>query len=92
MAKALTQIAIDNLKAGPARREVADGRTRGLFYILQPSGKASWALRYRIGGRSRKFTIGAYPDLGLATARKEAEKAIGDIAKGQDPAEEKKAA
>ena len=65
MAKDLTIKALENLKPGPARREVPDGHTRGLFYVLQPTGAASWAatgakarlcMRYRHADRLRLFT------------------------------------
>src|SRR5437016_1677831 len=90
MAKALTQLAIDNLKPGPARREVPDGRARGLFLIVQPSGAKSWAVRYRVNGLPRKYTLGPHPAIGLAVARRMAQEALGSIAQGNDPAAEKK--
>ena len=61
MAKDLTVKAIEKLKPGAARREVPDGHTRGLFYVLQPSGSASWAYRYRFAGKTKKLTLGPYP-------------------------------
>jgi integrase len=91
MAKALTQIALDNLKPGPSRREIPDGKESGLYFILQPTGKAGWALRYRIGGKPRKLTIGDYPAIGLAKARTEALKAKSALADGTDPAGAKRA-
>jgi integrase len=92
MAKNLTQIAIDNLKPGPARREVPDGKEGGLYLVIQPSGSMSWALRYRFEGKPRKFTIGPYPAIGLAKARAETSKAKSAIADGVDPAAQKTAA
>ncbi|MGI8569307.1 MAG: tyrosine-type recombinase/integrase [Methylocella sp.] len=91
MAKALTQFAIDNLIAGPARREVPDGHTRGLFLIIQPSGAKSWALRYRVNGLPRKYTLGPHPAIGLGVARRMAQEALGSIARGEDPAAQKRA-
>src|SRR5262245_34639718 len=91
MAKPLTQIAIDNLKPGSARREVPDGKENGLYFVLQPTGKAGWALRYRFNGKPRKLTIGSYPAIGLAKARAEAAKAKGEIATNVDPAATKQA-
>lgn len=92
MAKPLTQIAIDALKPGAARREIPDGKVSGLRLILQPSGAASWALRYRFTGKTRKLTIGTYPEIGLADARKLALEALAEIARGNDPGELKQAA
>src|ERR1700732_1553148 len=88
-AKPLTTKAIENFKPGAVRREIPDGEVRGLYLQIFPSGKASWAFRYRFGGRTRKLTIGPSPEIGLKDARDLARKAHGAIAGGQDPAAEK---
>lgn len=90
MAKDLTDLAIKALKPGSARREVPDGHTRGLFFVIQPSGAASWAVRYRFAGKPTKFTIGPYPAYDLKTARQLASKAMLDVARGIDPAATKR--
>lgn len=89
----LTDIAIRKLLASPPpkRIEHADGKVAGLFFITQPSGATSWALRYRADGASRKFTLGSFPALDLKTARRRAEEARGKIALGEDPAAAKQA-
>jgi integrase len=87
----LTELQIQNLKVPAARREIAAGKPSGLYLVLQPSGARSWALRYRIDGEPRKFTIGPYPTIGLAAARRRAQEALGEIAKGSDPAAVKRA-
>ena len=92
MAKELTTIALEKLKPGPTRREIPDGRVGGLYFIVQPSGKRSWAYRYRLAGKPRKYTIGAYPAIALKTARERAGKAKDKVAEGKDPGAEKKAA
>jgi integrase len=86
MAKDLTQIALDKLKSGPARREVPDGKMRGLFHIIQPTGARSWAVRYRINGISKKLTLGPYPAIDLKEAREKAADAIKVVVNGEDPA------
>lgn len=81
------------MKPGAARLEIADGKNRGLYLIIQPSGARSWAYRYRVGdGRTRKATLGSYPSVPLEAARKLASKAAVAIAEGRDPAGEKAAA
>ncbi len=88
----LTDVAIQKLPTPTAaRREVPDGKVTGLYLVLQPSGAKSWALRYRANGIPRKLTIGPYPAVGLATARRRAQEALGDVAGGKDPAAAKKA-
>ena len=72
------------------RYELRDKRVTGLRLAVQPSGRRSWLLRYTIGGRDRKWTIGDYSDaLGLAEARDIAAGKKLEIVKGADPAAEK---
>jgi integrase len=92
MAKALTQIALDNIKPGPSRREIPDGKESGLYFVIQPTGRMAWALRYRFNGRPRKLTIGSYPSISLAKARTEAAKAKVSVSDGIDAAATKRAA
>jgi integrase len=92
VSKALTVKAIENFKPGASRREVPDGDVRGLYLQIFPSGKASWAFRYRFGGRTRKLTIGASPEISLKDARDLARAAHLQIASGEDPGAAKQAA
>jgi integrase len=92
MATALTVKSLENLKPGLARREVPDGLLSGLYFIVQPSGKRSWAVRYRASGRPRKLTLGQYPSVDLKSARELARSALAKVAGGADPGAEKKAA
>jgi integrase len=59
MAKVLTQAAVERYRGGKARREIPDARAQGLHLVIQPSGKKSWALRYRRpNGQPAKLTLG----------------------------------
>jgi integrase len=49
-------------------------------------------VRYRLGGRSRKYTVGPYPAIDLKTARALAAQALRAVAEGRDPGQEKIAA
>jgi integrase len=92
MAKVLTQAALDALKPSDRRQEVPDAKVGGLYYVLQPSGKASWAYRCRVNGKTAKVTLGQSPAISLAKARGLARKAAADIADGIDPRAKKRAA
>lgn len=94
MAKDLTAFAIEATKPGSSRREIPDGKVRGLYFIVQPSGQRSWALRYRrrADNATRKLTLGAYPAIDLTNARRLASKALTAVAENGDPAEDKQAA
>lgn len=60
MPKSLTALSVKNARAEDGKRtEVPDGSCRGLFLVIQPTGRKSWALRYRnADGRTRKLTLG----------------------------------
>lgn len=69
------------------RTEIPDGLIGGLYLVVQPdSGAKSWAYRYRFGGKTRKLTLGRYPKIALAGARKLAQGAELQIQQGKDPA------
>jgi integrase len=89
--RVLTVKGVKSAKPGPNGREIPDAGLPGFYLNVQPSGHRSFTLRYRIGGRSRKWTLGSFPKLSLEEARKLAREATGDIARGKDPAAEKAA-
>jgi integrase len=84
MARGLTAKAIENAKPGSVRREIADEGCRGLYLVVQPTGRKSWAVRYRFQGKPRKLTLEGFPS--LAEARKAAADALHQLANGTDPA------
>ena len=77
----LTDLSDQKTAAPGQRKEVPDGRISGLYLVVQPSGAKSWALRYRADGPD-ETDLGPYPALDLATARKMAQEALGDVAGG----------
>lgn len=62
----------------------------GLTFTLSEFGTAAWVLRYSRGPRRRELTLGNYPDMGLAEARKQARAYRVRIDNGEDPAANKK--
>jgi integrase len=75
------------------RIEVWDTRVRGFCLRLTPTGAASWAVRVRVAdGRHSRVTLGAYPALGLAEARKAALDALAAVHRGGDPVAERRRA
>ena len=66
--------------------EEPDGQD-GLRLVIYPSGKKSWAVRYRNGaGKLRKVTLGPVERTSLADARKWAKALMVEIQAGHDPA------
>jgi integrase len=88
----LTDRVVQQAKAKSARVEIADAVVPGLYVIVQPTGVKSWAVRYRVGQRTRKLTLpGRYPVLSLAKARDAARTALESVSDGEDPAAVKRA-
>jgi integrase len=83
----LSEAKIRTLKPAQVRREIPDGKVPGLYYVLQPSGKSSWCVRYRFRGKPWKFTLAGVSS--LKDAHRRAEEVRGRIARGENPAAEK---
>jgi hypothetical protein len=57
-----------------------------LYFIVQPSGVKSWAVRYRFDRKPCKLTLGRYPAVELGEARDLAKSALEAVDKGTNPA------
>lgn len=93
MAVRLSDKFCDAAKGDPSgkRREHLDALVPGLAFIVQPSGKRSWGVRYRdMERRPVKVTLGPYPMIALGEAREQAREVLQKVAKGADPAAEKR--
>ena len=78
--------AVEAAKPGKARRELPDTYMKGLYLIIQPgTGTKTWAVRYRLGGKSHKHTIGPYPAFSLKQARDAAAKVLRFVSEGHNP-------
>jgi hypothetical protein len=63
-----------------------DAEVRGLALRIT-RGSKTFVLEKKIHGRARRFTLGPYGALTVEAARKMAQEKIGEVAKGDDPAE-----
>lgn len=61
----------------------------GLWLVKRNTGGAQWVLRVTVHGRRREMGLGGYPKLGLADARKLAERWRNVAAGGRDPVKER---
>jgi integrase len=64
---------------------------RGLFLLVMPTGSRLWRLKYRLNGREKLISLGAYPDVTLKRAREKRDAARRLIADGVDPSVQRKA-
>jgi integrase len=67
-----------------------DSTTRGLTIAVSPAGKKSFVLYRKVAGRPERITIGPYPDLTIEQARGRAAELNGAIARGENPAIERR--
>lgn len=88
----ITELYIRKLKADPAGSFLVwDTHQRGLAIRVQPTGAKAWKCIYSRHGRPRWLHIGDANAIGLADARTMAAEAMLAVARGKDPAAEKKA-
>lgn len=69
----------------PKAKPYKAGDFDGLYLTVTPTGSRLWHLKYRIDGREKRLSFGAYPDVSLADARKLKDQARATLAKGSDP-------
>ncbi|MFN5099813.1 MAG: tyrosine-type recombinase/integrase [Burkholderiaceae bacterium] len=63
----------------------------GLYLEISPAGGKLWRFKYRMDGKEKLLSIGAYPTVGLKEARDKREDARKLMVQGIDPAVQKKA-
>jgi integrase len=87
---ALTDTVIKAAKPREKNWKLAD--EKGLYLLITPAGGKLWKVKFRHQGKEKKLSLGAYPEIGLAKARKLRDTAREQLAEGQDPALERKKA
>jgi len=93
MKKQLTDAFVRTLAAPEKGRiEVRDAEIPGFAVRVTEKGAKSWILIYHLRGRKGRLTLGSYPELSLADARKQARKHRSEIERGEDPAAAKRSA
>ena len=86
----LTKRAIDAIKPDATERVLWDDELRGFGLRVKPTGRKSFLIQYRNRqGRSRRLTVGSYGRLTPEEARHDAKFLLGDVDRGQDPAEQR---
>jgi integrase len=90
--KKLTDLFVERVRPPTrGRTEYFDVSFGGLALRVSDKGHKSWSLHFRMGGRLRRHTIGSYPAIKPADARRRAQRALDRAREGIDPTEEKRA-
>jgi integrase len=63
----------------------------GLYLEVAPSGGKWWRWKYRVAGKEKRLSLGVYPEISLAKAREARDECRKLLARGIDPAEQRKA-
>lgn len=79
----LKAIQVEKLKPEAKVRRYGD--SGGLYLEVSPSGGKLWRYKYRFLGKEKKLSLGRYPEVGLADARKLHQDARELLAKDIDP-------
>ncbi len=79
----LTETQAKNAKPRERAYKLAD--SEGLFLLVQPNGTKLWRMKYRVAGKEKLLSFGAYPALGIAAARDKRKAAKALLAEGKDP-------
>src|SRR6516165_3038765 len=87
----LTVLYVKRVKPEKSRFLVWDTKQHGLVLQVEPTGMRAWKCIYSFHGRPRWLHIGKENAIGLADARTLAAEAMLAVAKGKDPAAERKA-
>jgi len=59
----------------------------GLHLYVAPTGRKSFRMRFRFGGKEQLLTIGAVPEVSLIDARVRCEQVRAQLSRGEDPRE-----
>jgi integrase len=87
----LTELSVRKLKPKTKSYVIWDTLQRGLAIRVQPTGARAWKCIYSRHGRPRWLHLGDVAAIGLADARELAAEAMLAVARGKDPAAEKRA-
>ncbi|WP_296763547.1 integrase arm-type DNA-binding domain-containing protein [Sediminimonas sp.] len=83
----LSDLQIRKAKQKDKAYRLSDGW--GLHLAVRPTGSKLWQLRYRFMGKEKLLSIGQYPAVSLADARRERDDAKRLLAEGKDPSVQK---
>jgi hypothetical protein len=85
---ALTDVQARTAKPGEKPYKLSDGGW--LFLLVKPSGSKLWRMAYRVAGKEKLLSLGAYPQLSLKDARTKRDEAKALPVAGIDPGEQEK--
>ncbi|MBP6952376.1 MAG: tyrosine-type recombinase/integrase [Alphaproteobacteria bacterium] len=88
----MTKRFVENIKPDPSKTlKYWDSELKGFGVVILPSGRRTYCVQYRNQHRVlKRFKIGVHGQITTEEARDMAKKRLGQVAHGEDPAEQKK--
>lgn len=77
-------------KIKPTEKKTRYSDEKGMYLEVTPSGGMYWRLKYRFNGKENVFSIGTYPEVSLAQARRVRDEARIQVKQNINPNEAKK--
>ena len=87
--KNLTAQFVERVKPEGRRIDYFDDSMPGFSLRVSEQGVKSWCVSYRFNGKWKRFTLGRFPVIGLAEARKMASAILRDVTLGENPSAQK---
>lgn len=88
----LTDIACRGATCPPDKARARFADSGGLYLEVTPAGRRHWFWKYRFAAKEKRLAFGSYPDVSLADARRERDRARLLLKDGQDPAQQRREA
>lgn len=85
---ALTELQLKHYKPKDTLYRVPD--SNGLYIEISTTGKKVWLYRFYYQGKNQSMTLGRYPEISLAQARRERDQARELVREGKHPTRERK--
>ncbi|MDG6078180.1 DUF4102 domain-containing protein [Erythrobacter litoralis] len=80
-------------KAKPGEKDYKLADEKGLHLLVRPNGSKLWRHKYRVNGKEKQASYGAYPEVSIRAARDRRDETREILRAGNDPAiEARKAA
>jgi len=87
----LTERKLKSLEPSDDREDFWDKKLPGFGVRVSTEGTKTFFLMYRFAGLRRRMNLGRYPEIPVAEARKQANRALNMVSEGKDPVQERKA-
>lgn len=85
-----TLVDADIRRIRPTDKQFKIKDANGLLLLVMPSGTRLWRYRYEIGGKESMCSLGAYPEVSLADARKARDEMRKLVKQGVSPVQHRK--